>query len=98
MSKLFWCDYFISCWNYEKRLIIDTDTETSINQEKDDGFWFVWGVFNSYAWLHLAKSYSGSVKKSKFPLSWHLKIDKKSILEKKIKQKNWFNFKLPVSF
>ena len=36
MSKLFWCDYFISCWNYEKRLIIDTDTETSIKKKMMD--------------------------------------------------------------
>ena len=41
-------------------------------------------------YLYPAKYYYGSVKKSKFSFSWHLQIDEKSVIWKKIKEENWF--------
>ena len=39
MSKLFPCDCLTIHWNVARE---------ERNQEKKDGFWFLWGMFNEY--------------------------------------------------
>ena len=43
MSKLFSCDYLTIRQNVAR-----WDAKEERNQEKDDGFWLLWGIFNQY--------------------------------------------------
>ena len=43
MSKLFSCNYLTICRNVAR-----WDAREESNQQKDDGFWLLWGIFNEY--------------------------------------------------
>ena len=70
MSKLFSCDYPII-----HRNVARWDAKEEMNQEKDDGFWFLRGIFNEYIKQNII---TAELRK--------LEIDEKSIMEKKIKK------------
>ena len=44
--------------------------------ENNEGFWWLWIIFNEYEMYKLLQCQG----KSKFSLSWHLEIDEKSIM------------------
>ena len=50
--------------------ILETGIPTECSTDKCDGFWLLWGVYQT-------KYYYGSVEKSKFSFSCHFHIDKR---------------------
>ena len=65
------------------------DAKEEGNQEKDDGFWLLWGIFNEYIKQNVIME---ELRKVNFYLV-DVDIDENSIMKKKIKKSNSnFNF------